>query len=162
MSAIEIGPAIDEADRAWLARLWRDEWGGEVMITRGRMHRLHDLTALIARIDGECAGAATYEVQFGECELTSINAAVAGRGIGSDLLRAVEQAARGAGCDRVWMITTNDNVDALRFYQRRGYRIVAIHAGAVDEARRVKPAIPAHWVLRDSDPRRDRTRETLH
>jgi ribosomal protein S18 acetylase RimI-like enzyme len=122
--------------------LARREWDGEVMVTRGRMHRLHDLTALIARIDGERAGAATYEVRFGECELTSINATVAGRGIGSDLLRAVEQAARDAGYHRVWMITTNDNVDALRFYQRRGYRIVAIHAGAVDEARRVKPSIP--------------------
>jgi len=47
------------------------------------------------------------------------------------------------GCRRVWLITSNDNLDALRFYQRRGLRLVAVHRGAIDEARRVKPSIPA-------------------
>jgi acetolactate synthase regulatory subunit len=34
-------------------------------------------------------------------------------------------------------------VDALRFYQRRGFRLAALHAGAVDDSRaRLKPEIP--------------------
>jgi hypothetical protein len=41
------------------------------------------------------------------------------------------------------VITTNDNVDALRFYQRRGFRLAALHQGAVDDSRaRLKPEIP--------------------
>ena len=72
----------------------------------------------------------------------SINAVSQGGGVGSKLLTAVEDEARKALCRRVWLITTNDNLDALRFYQRRGYRITNVYQGAVDEARRIKPTIP--------------------
>ncbi|MGD8245715.1 MAG: hypothetical protein PVG25_02965 [Anaerolineae bacterium] len=44
---------------------------------------------------------------------------------------------------RIWLITTNDNLAALRFYQRRGFSLVAVHPGAVDQARTLKPEIPA-------------------
>lgn len=38
-------------------------------------------------------------------------------------------------------MTTND--EALRFYQRRGFRLSALRTGAVDESRsRLKPQIP--------------------
>ena len=40
------------------------------------------------------------------------------------------------------LITTNDNVDALRFYQRRGFVLTELRPGAVDESRRMKPQIP--------------------
>jgi ribosomal protein S18 acetylase RimI-like enzyme len=43
----------------------------------------------------------------------------------------------------VRVTTTNDNLNALRFYQRRGFRIMGVHPGAVNEARRLKPSIPA-------------------
>ena len=52
-------------------------------------------------------------------------------------------AAREAGCRRLWLVTTNDNVDALRFYQRRGFRLTELQAGAVDVSRAtLKPSIP--------------------
>lgn len=65
-----------------------------------------------------------------------------GIGIGTRLIKAVTQAAQEAGCKRIWLITTNDNLDALRFYQKRGFRLVAVHRHAVDAARQLKPAIP--------------------
>jgi GNAT superfamily N-acetyltransferase len=59
------------------------------------------------------------------------------------LLTEVKRIARRAGCKRLRVITTNDNVDALRFYQRRGFRLAALRAGAVEDARaRLKPEIP--------------------
>ena len=64
-------------------------------------------------------------------------------GVGSALLAEAGRIARAAGCTRLWLITTNDNVDALRFYQRRGFRLTQVYAGAVDDARaRLKPQIP--------------------
>ena len=73
----------------------------------------------------------------------TLHAAVSGQGIGSALLEALETIAVHAGCRRVWLITTNDNTDALRFYQRRGFRIVSIDPGAVARARAtLKPSIP--------------------
>ncbi|MBP2020035.1 ribosomal protein S18 acetylase RimI-like enzyme [Symbiobacterium terraclitae] len=142
MTQLNILPPRDASDWDWLARLWTEEWGGTTMVTRGRVHRLADLAGLIAREGDARVGAATFRIEGAECELLSLNASGRGRGVGTALLRAVEAAAREAGCGRVWLITSNDNLDALRFYRRRGYRLVAVHAGAIDEARRAKPSIP--------------------
>ncbi len=139
---MEIRSPQTDADCAWVAEVWLAEWGGEVMVTRGRLHRLAEMQALIAWDEGGRAGLATYRLQDRDCELMSLNALTDGRGVGTALLAAVEEAARVAGCPRLWLITSNDNLDALRFYQRRGYRLVAVHPGAVDAAREVKPTIP--------------------
>jgi hypothetical protein len=69
------------------------------------------------------------------------------------LLQAVCDAARKACCNRLWLITTNDNVDALRFYQRFGFSLVALHRDAVRESRRLKPSIPE--TGKDGIPIRD-------
>jgi ribosomal protein S18 acetylase RimI-like enzyme len=58
------------------------------------------------------------------------------------LLEAAAATARERGCRRLVLMTTNDNLGALRFYQRRGFRLVARRPGAVDAARARKPAIP--------------------
>ena len=65
-----------------------------------------------------------------------------GAGVATSLLAHAEQVARGTGCRRLWLVTTNDNLSAIAFYQARGWRQVAIHRGAVAEARRLKPEIP--------------------
>ncbi|MGE5590429.1 MAG: GNAT family N-acetyltransferase [Bacillota bacterium] len=143
MLDVEVRPAVSPEDWAWCGDLWRREWGGEVMVTRGRLHRFQDLQALIAWSGEERLGLATYRLEGGEAELMSLNAAVEGRGVGTALLRAAEGAAAESDCRRLWLITTNDNLEALRFYQRRGYRLAALYPGAVDLARQVKPGIPA-------------------
>lgn len=139
---MQILPPETDEDRAWLRELWLREWGGEIMVTRGRIHHLSELGALIARAGGARAGAATYQIEGDNCELLSLNALTEGAGVGGALLTAVGEVARRAGCRRVWLITSNDNLDALRFYQRRGYRLAAVYPGAVEEARRIKPTIP--------------------
>jgi GNAT superfamily N-acetyltransferase len=108
-----------------------------------RSFHVDDLDALIAWNVGERVGAATCLTgSAGDCELVSIDALTPRAGVGTALLAAVEERARGAGCARVTLSTTNDRLDALRFYQRRGYRITGVRAGAVDEARRRKPTLP--------------------
>ena len=57
------------------------------------------------------------------------------------------------GASTLWLLTTNDNLDALRLYQRHGFRLAALHPGAIDAARRVKPQIPV--VGRHGIPLRD-------
>ena len=98
--------------------------------------------SLIALDDG-LTGVLTYVLDGHQCEVLTLHAARRRAGTGTALIAAVKQLAREAGCTRLWLITTNDNVDALRFYQRRGFRLAALHAGAVDESRaRLKPEIP--------------------
>jgi GNAT superfamily N-acetyltransferase len=78
-----------------------------------------------------------------QCEVLTLHATEQWRGVGTALIETVEQPAAGHGCTRLWLITTNDSVDALRFYQRRGFRLAAVHLRAVDYSRSMlKPEIP--------------------
>ena len=77
-----------------------------------------------------------------QCEVLTLHASQRWHGAGTALIEAVEQLAARRGCARLWVITTNDNIDALRFYQRRGFQLAAVHRGAVDDSRRLKPEIP--------------------
>ena len=134
--------AADAADRGSIERLLTRSWGSTIIVTRGKVHDASRLPALLAVQGDDIVGLATFWVAGDECELMSLDALRKGRGIGSALLAGVANEARRSGCRRLWLITTNDNVDAIRFYQRQGLRLVAIHPGAVDDARRLKPSIP--------------------
>ena len=103
----------------------------------------------IAERDGEPIGVALWHVAGDETELTYLWAFEAGARIGTRLMEAMSERVATA----IWVVTTNDNVDALRFYQRRGFRLRELRPGAVDAARRdLKPAIP---VERDGIAIRD-------
>jgi GNAT superfamily N-acetyltransferase len=102
--------------------------------------------AFLAEADsGRLAGMLSYvpDPDWRQCEILTIHVADQWQGAGSALIEAIEQLAAQQGCTRLWLITTNDNVDALRFYQRRGFRLAALHRGAVDYSRtHLKPEIP--------------------
>lgn len=110
-----------------------------------RLGELHDPVAddaLLAEDGGDLVGVLTYREDDRGCEVSSLYVATSWRGIGSALIDAAVDAARDRGCDRLWLVTTNDNVDALRFYQRRGFRLAELHTGAVDASRAtIKPSI---------------------
>lgn len=110
--------------------------------------------AVLAFSEAELVGVATYVIDHDGCELLTLHTTTRQVGVGSALLTAVQDAARDARCRRLWVVTTNDNVEALRFYQRRGLRLAVLRAGAVDQSREtLKPEIPtsgAHGIpLRD-------------
>jgi ribosomal protein S18 acetylase RimI-like enzyme len=135
--------ALQANDLSWLTGFMTERWGAPVAAGGGRLHRLDDLPGLVAvDADGRVAGVVTYLIEADDCEVISIDAVVQGEGVGTALLEAACEAAVAAGCRRVRLITTNDNVDALRFYQRRGFALSELRPGAVDESRRMKPQIP--------------------
>lgn len=127
-------------DRAWAEARMDAEWGGALQARRGELVDVLALPGFVAEEEGRPLGIATYRKRHDECELAFLEAFEPKRGIGTALLEAVIGAT--SGCRRVRVVTTNDNLDALRFYQRRGFRLVELRAGAVDEARAsLKPAI---------------------
>ena len=144
VDAVKVRPR-EAADRAaaqaflarhnslWVARL------GELV------HPL-DHPALVAETaGGRLLGMLTYVPgrDWKQCEVLTLHADEQWHGTGTALIEAVRLLARRQGCTRLWVITTNDNVDALRFYQRRGFRVVMVHRGAVDRNRAgLKPEIP--------------------
>lgn len=139
---VKVAPPLTEDDHNWMMNLWLSEWGGETMVSKGKTYRFQDLDSVVAWADGIRVGAATYHLDTDGCELLSINATVEGLGVGSALISSIEQAVQKVGIGRMWLITSNDNLDALRFYQRRGYRIIAVYPNAIDEERKKKPTIP--------------------
>ena len=141
VATLEVRPVTDE-HRPRLTEIVEREWGTVEIISRGEVHDLSRSPALFCVEAERVVGLATYEISGAECELLTIDAFKKQRGIGSRLLEAVTEEARKAGCQRLWLITTNDNLDAIRFYQRRGLHLVAVYPAAVDRARRLKPQIP--------------------
>jgi GNAT superfamily N-acetyltransferase len=134
--------ALEPGEGDWLRAALRERWAGEVVLGRGLARTPDDLEALVALDeDGTRVGFATYVVEGETAELVTIDALRRGAGVGSALLAAVKRVAREAGCARLLVMTTNDNLNALRFYQRAGFRLVALRPRAVDEVRLRKPAI---------------------
>jgi ribosomal protein S18 acetylase RimI-like enzyme len=141
------------ADRSWLDELVAERWGAPVVVSRGRVHRPAELPGFVAHAGADLFGLLTYEVRGDECEVVTIDSLVEDQGVGSALLAAAKDAAAAAGCRRLWLITTNDNLRALGFYQKRGFALAALHRGALEESRRLKPSIPV--VGLDGIPLRD-------
>ncbi len=131
-----------ESDRSWVRERLIEAWGDETVAVHGVLYRPVDLAGLVAESAGECLGLLTYELGGTSCEIVTLNAFPPGRGVGTALIREISRLATLAGCARLWLITTNDNESAIRFYLGRGFRVVTVHAGAVATARKLKPRIP--------------------
>jgi len=91
---------------------------------------------------GDRAGVLSYQIANGQLEIVSIDVKTHRQGTGTALLEAAISVGRSEGCRRAWLVTTNDNLDALRFDQRRSWRLVQVNRDAVDFARVLKPLIP--------------------
>lgn len=77
-----------------------------------------------------------------ECELVTIDALCQFQGVGTALLEKVEARALAACCSKIWTITTNDNLDAQRFFQKRGFVITSYRIGGMTKIRLLKPSVP--------------------
>lgn len=134
--------AVTDADRPWVQRVVSDAFASPRIVSRGVLHVADDLPGFVAEDAGEPVGLLLYHLCSGDCEVVVLLALQERKHIGTTLLAEAERTARAADCRRVWLVTTNDNLPAIAFYSKRGWRQVAIHRGAVLEARRLKPEIP--------------------
>lgn len=133
---------VTEKDHGWICSLLRERWGGVEIISRGCLHRADHLSGFTAFEDGQPLGLITYVFENGDCEIISLDSLESGKGIGSALVKAVVDKAINENVKRIWLVTTNDNTGALCFYQKIGFKLVAIHCGAVRKSRKLKPGIP--------------------
>ncbi len=125
-----------------IAWLMVEFWGSELQVVHQSVYRPAELPGLIAERAGRVVGLLTYQVSDETLEVVTLNAIERRTGVGTVLMEAVVADARQLRCQEIRLTTTNDNLDAIRFYQRRGLRLVALRPGAVDRARLEKPEIP--------------------
>jgi ribosomal protein S18 acetylase RimI-like enzyme len=132
---------ITEHDLPRLRQIWKKNWGDEFIVVRGVVYHPEKLDGFIAYNGPDCVGEITFTFSDGECEIVTLDSECEGQGLGTRLINEVVEEARRQNCRRVFLITTNDNLNALGFYQKRGFELVKIHRGAVNESRRIKPGI---------------------
>ncbi len=132
---------VEAHERPLVAAFLGAHWGSVQIVSRGRSHDADTLPAFIAIWDEQLVGLVTYHIEDGVCEIVSLDSLMVRIGVGTALVEAVLHEAAQASCHRVWLITSNDNLSALGFYQRRGFRLVAVYQGAIDAAREFKPTI---------------------
>lgn len=126
------------------------------MVLSGIVYHLNELAGFVAIDEQNILGMITYLDRGNTLEVISLDSLRANQGIGSALLQKVETTAVLSHKTGVELITTNDNLHALGFYQRRGYRLTQLFPEAVDQSRKVKPQIPA--VADNGIPIRDELR----
>lgn len=131
------------ADDGYLQRALSDAFHSTMVAVHDELLDGRGDAAAIAERDGHPIGLLTYRTDAaGNWEILSLAATEPRSGAGTALVDWVRDRARRHGVARLWLVTTNENTTALRFYQRRGFDLVALHRDAVTRARALKPAIP--------------------
>lgn len=132
----------NNSDLGWIRDLFINNWGGDFVVSKNKIHKPENLEGFIAEENEEKVGLVTFNIENNEIELVTINSLKPGKGIGTMLINAVIDIAKGKNSKRLWTITTNDNLNALKFYQKNNFRLVKVYPGAVEESRKIKPQIP--------------------
>ena len=140
--------SLSPADRDWVARHVAEHWGAEIVVAHGTLYHPAALPGFVAEMDREVAGLVTFHIAGDACEIVTLDSLRPDQGIGTALIEAVKSAAGAAGCRRLWLITTNDNLHALGFYQKRGFRWL--------------PFIPAQWTPREAQAGDPADRQRRH
>lgn len=149
-----IDHVLTEDDFNWLIEFVSESWGSTQIVSRGLVHDITKLPILIAKNEkGEPVGILSYYMTDEECEIVVLESLIENQGVGTALVNKVNLIAREAHCKRIWLITTNDNLHALKFYQKQDFQLVAVHRNALAESRKLKPQIPT--VGMDGIPLRD-------
>lgn len=133
---------IKSENQDWINRLLQNEWLSTKVVSRGKLHDASKLPGFIAFQNDKPIGLITYYIQGKDCEIVSLNSLFEGIGVATELIKNVKEIAVGEGCKRLWLITTNDNIDVIGFYLKCGFTLCAVHRNALIESRKLKPEIP--------------------
>ncbi|MCL2637270.1 MAG: GNAT family N-acetyltransferase [Oscillospiraceae bacterium] len=132
---------ITAENREAVTEILKREWGLPI-VSRETAHDGTKLPGFVSVSDEKINGLVTYNIDERGCEITSLNSFEENKGVGSALIDAVLEVAKENNCARLWLVTTNDIIHAIRFYQRRGFDWIATHINSADGMRRLKPTIP--------------------
>jgi GNAT superfamily N-acetyltransferase len=130
-------------DRDWVAELIGNAFGSVRMISND--HLIEDASLLdgfAAEIDGRPVGCALFNDVDGDVELVALVSTYRGAGVGTGLLESAVERGKREGWTRLWLVTSNDNIDAIRMYQRAGWDWTEFRRDSITKARALKPEIP--------------------
>lgn len=132
---------IVASDRTLVKGFIITHWKSDRMVSRGRLYYPSDHSGFLAQQADQLRGVITYEPVKEDYEITLLHTDLPRKGIGRKLVELVLQKAKEARVNRVWLITTNDNIQAIAFYQKIGFDLVKLHYNALEKSRLLKPEI---------------------
>jgi len=132
---------VAHRDRVWVAETLRKEWTSTVVARLGALVDAAGLSGYVATLDGRRVGLALVDVKDRECEVVTLSTTEPRRGVGRALMQRCFDEARAGRCQRVWLVTTNNNLAAIAFYQHMGMDLRTLHWQAVRASRELKPTI---------------------
>lgn len=135
---------INEVNRIDVNRFIHENWHSTDMVLRGKITDMTLVNGIIVYESNIIIGLITYEIINRECEILSLDSKQENKGIGTELVNRVIEIARSNNCNKIKLITTNDNINAIKFYQRRGFDMVRINHNALNISRQLKPTIPLY------------------
>ena len=133
---------IDQTSRNQVNAFIIQQWYTMQMVVHGERIDMCDAEGFYACEDDEIIGLIIYRINGKEMEILSLDSLQECKGIGTRLLDTAVAKARATGMQRIMLITTNDNLSALRFYQKRGFEMSRLYCNALEQARKIKPEIP--------------------
>jgi N-acetylglutamate synthase-like GNAT family acetyltransferase len=133
---------IEEEDREKIRQFIRGFWFSEKMVARGQVHYPAEQSGFLIEKGEEIVGLITYLKRETEMEITMLDSRIRSQGLGTKLVEAVVAEAQKQNCSRLWLVTTNDNIRAIHFYQKRRFDLVKLHHDSMKENRKLKPGIP--------------------
>lgn len=133
---------LEVNDRNWVDEFIRNHWGSKQIIIHNKIYFPGDLDGFVAENNEEKIGLITYQIQKHNCEIVTLNSTIEHHGFGRELVKSVIEEAKLQGCEILWVVTTNDNIRAIEFYQKLGFQLIMVYPDAVNYSRKIKPEIP--------------------
>ena len=133
---------INSRNRKLINAFIKQHWYTTTMIIRGKEIDMTKTDGFYFSEGENIIGLITYIVYDNILEITSLDSLLENQGIGSKLVETVIHEAKEKKFQKIVLITTNDNINAIRFYQRKGFDMVHLFRNALDISRKLKPEIP--------------------
>ncbi len=134
--------AFDAFNRHQIKQLFTKNWNTDSVYSNGTNHKLDNLNGFVAIQDDEIVGVLTYMIENQKLEVVSVDSFMENYGVGSTLLSLAVEQARQQACDKVWLTTTNDNIPAIRLYEKQQFSRTSTHLYSVSKARESQPELP--------------------
>ena len=133
---------INEIYRNEINNFIRDNWAGPFIVTKGKLHDTSKSCGFVWVEEATILGYVLYNIQDNECEILVLESLKQNCGIGTALIEVVKSKAKGCNCSCVWLITTNDNFHAIRYYHMHGFALAQVHINSIVKSRILKSSIP--------------------
>lgn len=144
---------ISGDDRKWVHAFIKKHWSSDIVVVHNTIYYPEKLDGFLAEYKSKKIGLITYLIKDDKCEIITINSLNENQVVGTHLMKLVMNEAKQLKCKKIWLITTNDNINAICFYRKLGFCLDKVYPDALTASRKIKPEIP--FIGANGIPMRD-------